>query len=1128
MATLEQLSAAFIKADDAGNTEDAQAFANAIRQMKAAAPVEPPAPAASATLLPSATTPAPTGPLSSLKMSKPEAKIGYQDLYKNPELFGVIKDYAKAASLPEQKKEQSNEQYVAGVVTKLRENEFNTLFGALPELIKLKAATPEEATKLALGRRVYEKMAAPWQEGGQPGVTPYVQTIKDIVTDPLNWAGFGAGAIAKKAGTTAARNIATKAAIGATGEAAVSSQLANIMSKKVTAPLVAAAVEAPIGAAQDVTTQRVEQQTAKALGEEVKDLNYTQVAAAALFNAVVGAGEVKGAFALDKKLSGVGKTSAEQFTEMLNKAGTKPVSPNAPATPFEKSLATPLQENMDSLANQFMKTEGAKMLDEISPITPLLESGVRRDMAERSIRVAMHIIDNDPLFRVKPNQKYGAAVNEVFANIEAGKIDDIVLERAITSQGLNPSEFANMNQMSLTQAAQLMNSYSLGAKLMKRLTQIDPELQKVVDSLYAKPDDITSTLGYGMNGIQRLERESKAWAVSGLGTTVRNVLGTTSALSYNSAASLIEGTIYTVGKTLSAAATGQRGETLVKGLADTMKDTFQVYGYLKRNGLAGEVVDQVLKGNPTIRNTLLSSTQEEGTKDVSRFAKVFNTFNVAQDAFFRKAIFTASVEKHMRRAGLDMYETIGDGKLIPSDILKLASDETLKATFSYAPKAVGFATVEKGAESAGNIFVKAMELPTLSLVAPYARFMSNAFAFQYRYSVFGLASGAEDMITGAALNAAGKEGGDQLMRVGRENLSKGIVGTGMLAYAYNYRVDNQDTEWFNYKTDDGTTVDVRNISMTGPLLAVADYMAKRKLGVEAPLAPVVEALAGMKVPAGTQNMILDQMMSAMSSEKDAEKLDVMFGKILGGFTTRFTQPFLVKTAYDFLDLFREEGTVARDPNVIKSDDKFTEAFVKQVKGKLPIIKEDLPPAVVRLKEGPTYREGEFFTNIVGFRQAAVKSPVEQEVNKLGIEPYKLFGGSSGDKEYDRVFIEKANPLIIDAVDRAIKDEEYQKLSADEKRVSLANTVKDVAGIAREITESEFESKDIDKIYKMKFDKMSSEKRRIINKDYAKEHKGVTLEQAKDYGAVFEYEAQLERLQFASGGLVKQTEQAFAK
>ena len=43
MATLEQLSAALVKADAAGNTEDAQAFANAIRQMQVA-PVAAPAP----------------------------------------------------------------------------------------------------------------------------------------------------------------------------------------------------------------------------------------------------------------------------------------------------------------------------------------------------------------------------------------------------------------------------------------------------------------------------------------------------------------------------------------------------------------------------------------------------------------------------------------------------------------------------------------------------------------------------------------------------------------------------------------------------------------------------------------------------------------------------------------------------------------------------------------------------------------------------------------------------------------------------------------------------------------------------------------------------------------------------
>ena len=33
-----------------------------------------------------------------------------------------------------------------------------------------------------------------------------------------------------------------------------------------------------------------------------------------------------------------------------------------------------------------------------------------------------------------------------------------------------------------------------------------------------------------------------------------------------------------------------------------------------------------------------------------------------------------------------MYELLAQGKVIPSDVLKEAADDTLKATFSYTPK----------------------------------------------------------------------------------------------------------------------------------------------------------------------------------------------------------------------------------------------------------------------------------------------------------------------------------------------------------------------------------------------------------------------------------------------------------
>jgi hypothetical protein len=444
------------------------------------------------------------------------------------------------------------------------------------------------------------------------------------------------------------------------------------------------------------------------------------------------------------------------------------------------------------------------------------------------------------------------------------------------------------------------------------------------------------------------------------------------------------------------------------------------------------------------------------------------------------------------------------------------------------PKQTKEAGFEAGSESAANLIVKGMEYPGLSLVAPFARFMSNAIAFQYRYSVFGATSGASDILQGGLMKSAGKEGGDYLVRQGTENLSKGIVGTAVLAYAYDYRLNNQDSEWFNYKQDDGTTTDLRALFPAGPVLAVADFMAKRKLGLEPKTAEMVEAIVGMKMPAGTQNTLLDQVFAAVSSEKDADKLDVMIGKVLGDFTTRFTQPFIVKNAYDFLDLFREEGGVQRDPNVITSDDKITEAAMNRIQKRIPIAKEDLPAYQPYLRQGPVYQEGEFFANLVGVRQVPEKTIQEREIVRLGIEPYKFYGGATGDKQYDRKFVELANPMVSKFIDRAMASERYKALPLPEQKLALANTVKSATEIARSKTEAVFTSSDINKIYKMKFDKLTAEKRRVINDRYAKDHEGKSLEEAKDFKAVYKYEAMLGNLQFALGGIVAKGAKAVAK
>ena len=1029
-------------------------------------------------------------------------KIDYQQLYKDPTTFKTIADYGKASG-NEYKEGQSKEEYAAKFMANMRGQEWN-IFSNILALNKLKNAPLDDKAKLAEGQRLFDKVKSATEAGGQPGAAPYLDIAQSALTDITNYIGFGVATAGKKVFASQLTKAAT----------------AGLKATPALVTAASTAAEATVAAGQNVVEQKKQQAVATALGEEAKPLDTTQLAVAALFGSVGGFAEAKGAFAAKP-----GKTGADYMAKNMDEAmkAAKPsANPNAPVTKVERTIADPVAENMDTVVEEFMNREGGKILDEVNPATALTDSKIQKDLSARAVRVALHVIDQDPTFRVKPNQKTSTAIAEVFANLD--NIDDAVLEQAIRKEGLTPQDFANANKLTVTEAAQVMQQYSAASKVLKRLTEIDPAIGKQVDELFGKPDEYVSALGWLGRMVSTAERESKAWVVSGIGTTVRNVIGTGVGLAYNSAASLIEGSLYTVGRTLDGAATGKRLDTLKRSLGDTMKDAFSVYGYMSKNGLSTEVTDTLLQHNPTLRGNLLSATQENATNEVSKVAQIFNTLNVAQDAFFRKAIFSAAVEKHMRRAGLDMYQTIGEGKVIPASILKQATDDTLKATFSYAPKAqkAGVQTLEAGAENMANLFVKAAEFPGGSLIATFPRFMSNAIAFQYRYSVFGAVSGAEDLINGALLNAAGSNAGAGLVRKGQENIAKGVVGTAALAAAYDYRLKNQDADWYNLKNEDGSTIDTRSIFPLGPTLAVADFLAKRKLGLEPKTAEAVESILGMKMPAGTQNQFLDQVFSAFSSEKDADKMEIAVGKVLGDFTARFTQPFLVKSAYEFLDLFREGGAVQRDPNVIKSEaagDKLIEAAVNRVQSKLPIVKESLPEAIPRLREGPVYKEGEFFNSLIGVRVTPEKTPAEQEIVRLGIDPYKLYGPSSGDKQYDRAFVENANPLVINAITRTTANERYKALSPTEQKIALTNVVRDVTSIARDKTDGKFMGEDLLRIKKMQFNKLTDDQRKVINERYAKEHEGKTLEQANDYMQIDKYEAMLGNLQFAKGGLV---------
>jgi hypothetical protein len=1043
---------------------------------------------------------APQAALLSLEQIAAEEKFSIKKLQSDPQLFKDISNYMTARFNEPQGKNESNEEYVNRFLGKMRFNDFNTV-GSVNELNWIRNADKNGAIVAAKAHDIYERTASFYESGGGSTLDAAADIGKAIFLDPVTYLGVGVGSVAKTMAAREAMQVGVK----------------SILNSKLARVGFGATVEGLAGAGQSVVSQRIGQETDIAMEREVRDISPLAVGLSAAFAGFFGGA---GATGVEMRKSGKEKLQ-EIITSKSNKA---PSSPTAPLNRVQTIVADELTNNMDNLVSQFMKTEGKDILEGIDPAMGLTDSKIQKDVSAAAVRVAAKIIVDDPTFQLKEGQKISDAIANVFKNLD--QVNDVALERAIRSAGLTPDEFAKANLTTVSEAASIMQQYSAVSKMFERLGKIDPEFEKRAAELFGKQEASTSALGKVGQFISKAERESKAWVVSGLGTTMRNILGTTGGLIFRSFASLFESTIFAFGRTLETATTGKT-TNLFRGTGSTIKDAFNELGYLYNAGLSAEVTDVLLKHNPSIRNNLLSALQESEAKDVSRAARFFNSLNVAQDAFFRRAIFTASVEKKLSQMGVDMYQLIAENKAIPSDVLSSAVDDALKATFSYMPKPArkDVSTFEARAETMAHHFVKFFEdLPGGSLLVTFPRFMSNAMAFQYRYSVFGAASGMQDMLKGAIKNSEA-----DFFR-GAQNFSRGVVGTAALYAAYYYRKQNADSEWYNYTTDSGMTVDLRPVFPIGPYLAVGEFIARMQSGDPIKAAEMIEAIVGMKIPAGTQNTLLDQIVSSVSSEKDADKWNIAIGKVLGDFTSRFTAPWPFKTATEFYALFDREEALARDPNVISSDDKLMEAAVNRVKKNVVGLKQDLPETVKRLRTETPVKDAAFFRSLFGLSADAPPNFAEKEVARLNIDPYKLFGSSSGDKEYDRTFIEISNPHVLDTMKRVMNDPRYQELpTRTHQRVAMMNSVHSILTSTRERTNAKFASEDLANLFRIQFNKMSADKRKIINEAYAKDHDGRTLEEDKAYKDVPKYEGKaVLPLQFAVGGIVKGITKAASK
>lgn len=1048
--------------------------------------------------------------------------IPFESVYTDPANLQKIVNYGTSRfgkyGVPAQG--ESSEEYVKRFMSHMRMLATGNEISSTQELQYLNSVNDEDKLKAKDAYDLFDKTAGYFSDKGQKGIKPVFDVLGSIVSSPTTALSLGAGKIA----TAAFMKEATKSGIK--------------QATKATAGRLAAvpAIEATGAAASDVTQQKIEltgeasrlkqletllptlseedqSKYAPAVDELRKKIEEgvsgTRVAASAVLGGALGTAETAALVKSGRTI--MGKDAIGELDEILKQRITK--TTELPKVEVPKEDAT-----MKALEDQFDIFEGRKLLNKEGEPTSVAEMQIRNDVNQKAAQVAKEIWTRVPDLAPQQGQKISDAIKNVYQNID--NIDNVVLEDALAQAGITAQEFAQMNRTTIGDAGRTLQALSVLARLQNKLKTIDKAAAKEVDDMYGNRNALVDSFSGLYSGAQRLDRELKALMVSQVSTTIRNGYSTGTIVTIGAASEAIESALYRVGKSAVEVATGSPVTgTFTGGMKAVYDDAVRTTFYLGQQGLSSDVAEALLATSPALRNRILKTTSEAGTAELSKIGQYANTLNVAQDAFFRKAIFVSNVDKQLSRVGLNMYDILAQNKNVPFDILNNATEEALAATMSKMPT--------KGPLFYGVKFIES--IPILgSTIAPFPRFMANALSWSYKHSPMNAFNGSIDIARGSSLLKQGDDKGNAYLSRGLENVSKSMVGTAAIYAAYKYRKEHQDTDWFDQEGPDGSRVDIRAFWPFGPFMAMGDWLVKFENGRtdEFKTGELLEAVSGFKAPAGTYAWLGDKFTEAASKfanseESDNQKLNTFFGEWAGEYFGRALIP--AAQLSDIIGAIDRDETLPRDAYQIpKGEEGFTSSLTQQVMKRVPVLKQQLPEYQPALREEAKFNDAGPLKILSGIAVKGKPNEIESEVERLKIDFRKVFT-STGDKVIDANARKTMATLVADNFDNLKNTDYYQTLSKDGQKIVLQNFLSWAQRTAKETAIKQdmaaaSQNKEQSRIFSVQYDKLPPEVKRETAALY-KEQTGEDLNITKDYmSALAMAKAIRSSPKFATGGL----------
>jgi hypothetical protein len=988
-----------------------------------------------------------------------ENKIPFDALTQSPALKKTIDEYvlARFGKSELQKPDESIEDYVNRFAQQMRFLKSANVTTLTGEMQVLNSAKDEDKLKIGAAYALWDNVADPSfitaGGKGQKGFRPVADSLLAMFTDPLTLVSLGAGKmLATPIQKAVAEQGLKKALVSNLGKVAAVPAIeaaqgvgSNTLQQKADLTIAAAqlkAAEARFPSLEPEQQQELQPQLDVLRKKVEEGINIKEAVISGIVSGVMGSAEAAGVLKAGKKLGG-GQSSLDEIL-----ARKKAALPEAPAPKLEIKPSTGTQKQLEDdydifegrnlLDKQLINLDGLSGMEYEKAFakneSAVAQMQVRKEINRKATQLAQEVWTSLPEFAPKQGEKVSDAVKNVFLNIDS--VDDVALKDAFAKANITPEEFARMNRTTVSDAASTMQSYSVLARIQNKLKSIDPAAAKEVDLMYGNRNAITDSFGFIKDISMRADRELKALMVSQIATTVRNAYSGLTVVTFGTASEAVESALYRIGKTSAEIYTGKPVTgSFTNGIKGVWNDAFRTASYLSDAGLSADVAERLLAGSPTLNSLILKTAGEAGDQGLSRVGQIANTFNVAQDAFFRRAIFAANVEKQLSRVGIDMFDVLAQDKNIPLDVLKNATNEALLATFSKMPT--------KGPVYHAVKFVEELG-PVGSTLIPFPRFMANAMEWTATHSPIGLVSGAVD-VASTDLNKR---------IAGLEKLSKGIVGTGAIYAAYKYRKDNQDTEWYDAKNTDGSLVDTRAFFPAAPFLALGDYLVKLENGTtsEFKAKELFEAVTGFKMPAGTNSWLGDQFATAASNWQASatgedvaqKKVSTFFGEWAGQYFGRALIP--LQQLSDIIGAVDRNETLPRSVYEIKQGE---EGFIPSAKNvlmsKVPVLKQELPVAQPVTKTEASFNDAGLLKMFAGISIKVNPTDFEKEITRLNVPYNKLFT-TTGDKVVDRQAKEILAPQLITSYEALTSTDFYKNTNKDLQKIALENTL---AGVQKE-------------------------------------------------------------------------------